>query len=470
MLRPTLSPPGRALLVMVPLLLAGCGGGSTSSSVPLTSGIQAFKQRPQPDQRLPVASPQSASKSYKDVLYSFQGSPTDGSHPTDALVFDNNGGLFGNTFAGGPAHLGSVVKLKPAKKGYSETVIYGFEGSPDGAQPFSSPIIDQKGNIFGTTLEGGPTLCSSNSISGCGTVFELVPTGSTYTERILYSFQGGSDGYYPQGGLAADSSGALYGTTSGGSSAACACGTVFKLTPSGSGYTESTIYTFQGFPDAAYPVGTPLLDASGSIYGTTQQGGSASSCLYSGVMGCGAVYKLTPSGTSYNESIIYSLQGGADGANPIGGLISDRTGALYGTTLFGGTGSCTYYGPGCGVVFRLTPSGSTYSESVLYTFQGGKDGWAQVAPLTAGKKGVLYGTTTAGTACNCGTVFKLKPSGDKYTEELVYAFQDGVDGSDPEGGVIAGPGGELFGTTVYGGGKPPACGTGGCGTVYKVKQ
>jgi uncharacterized repeat protein (TIGR03803 family) len=283
---------------------------------------------------------------------------------------------------------GTVFKLVPDG---TETVLYAFQGTTDGANPYGNLISDPNGNLFGTTGAGGDmnvAECSDFGYAGCGTAFEVTPSGN---ETVIYEFQGGSDGWSPEGGLISDSSGNYYGTTTFGGSANCdvGCGIVFKIAPGG---TEAILYTFQGGTDGYKPAAALTTDNSGNFYGTTVFGGSDDD---------GTVYKLSPDGS---KSVLYSFKGGNDGANPEAGVIMDRVGNLYGTTDGGGGDTaCRAYG-GCGTIFKLAPDGK---ETVLSTFDPPRHGRTPMAPLLMGKKGLLYGTATQGGAGN-GVVFKVK--------------------------------------------------------------
>ena len=250
------------------------------------------------------------------------------------------------------------------------------------------------------------------------------------TESVLYSFGSQSgDGYFSYSTLVRDKKDNLYGTTwEGGVNNT---GTVFRLTPSG---TETVLHSFctTGFPcaDGAYPTSGVNFDAAGNIYGTTTAGGT---------YGYGTVYQISASGT---ESLIYSFTGGADGARPYAGLVSDKAGNLYGTATGGGAN-------GSGTVFQLTPSGTL---TVLHTFAGA-DGNDPNGGVILDPKGNLYGTTTAGGAHGYGTVYKLSPAG---TETVLYSFTGGADGGVPARGLVLKKG-YLYGTT-----------TNGYGTVFKV--
>jgi uncharacterized repeat protein (TIGR03803 family) len=250
--------------------------------------------------------------------------------------------------------------------------------------------------------------------------------------------------------------GALYGTTALGG--AKGNGTIFKLTPSGDGYTESLLYSFRGTPnDGAGPYGALVADRTGALYGTTSQAGSNSSCDG----GCGTVFKLTFSGSAYTETVLHSFQGEPDGARPYAALIiDDKTGTLYGTTTEGGQGPS----PGYGTVFELSPSEAGYTESILHSFGGKPDDGANPQASLIEERGELYGTTSSGGTYGAGTVFKMVPAASNYSERLVYSFQGGTDGAGPVASLID-VYGALYGTT-YGGGTPSAS----QGTVFELTR
>jgi uncharacterized repeat protein (TIGR03803 family) len=350
-------------------------------------------------------------------LYSFKGIP-DGTSPRADLL-DVRGTLYGTTTFGGgsscgdPYGCGTVFKVKPG----IESVVYAFTGGSDGAAP-SGDLIDVDGVLYGTTSGGGGSGCDA---FGCGTVFKLTTSGK---ETVVYRFQAGADGFYPLAGLI-DVDGTLYGTTSYGGGGPCdgggGCGTVFKITPSGS---ESVLYSFQGGSDGAGP-GGDLIYVRGALYGATTEGGSA--CEHGS--GCGTVFKITPSGA---ESILHRFRGSLDGRFPRAGL-AYIDGALFGTTILDGSA-----GGGNGTVFRITLSGK---ESVLYNFPGGAGGGAPLGDVI-GVNGNLYGTSGGGASGN-GMVFKITQSGKG---SAVYSFTGGSDGAGPDGSLIE-VSGTLYGTT-----------------------
>jgi uncharacterized repeat protein (TIGR03803 family) len=370
-------------------------------------------------------------------------------NPQGNLIFDAAGNLYGTTSGGSSCTsstfgCGVVWKLARNSKGaWTVSILHAFTG-PDGARPFAGVIFDAAGNLYGTTLFGGA--------SGYGVVFKLAPNpDGTWTESVLYSFTVGTDGFVPWARLVFDAVGNLYGTTS---AADPGFGVVFKLAPNPDGtWTESVLYSFTGGADGNEPEAGLIFDAAGNLYGTTYVGGSSTACDF----GCGVVFKLAPNpdGT-WTESVLYSFTGGADGAFPEAGLVFDAAGNLYGTTANGGApGSATWCEPGgCGTVFKLAPDADgTWSESVLHRFSGGADGSSPEAGVTFDAAGNLYGTTWNGgddTACptGCGVVFKLAPSSSGWSETVLHTFS-GI-GGYPVAPVIFDPAGNLYGTASDG--------------------
>jgi uncharacterized repeat protein (TIGR03803 family) len=296
-------------------------------------------------------------------------------------------------------------------------VLYSFQRGNDGGDPHAG-LIKVKGTLYGTTEYGGGP-CRGRCYGG--TVFAITRSGS---ETVLHSFEDGSeDGKDPRAGLI-DVRGALYGTTIHGGGASCYCGTVFKVTLSGK---ETVLYSFAGEPDGAEPDAERLLNVNRTLYGTTYYGGSGL-CKKNNIYGCGTVFSVTTSG---KEAVLYSFAGAPDGANPYAGLINVND-TLYGTTEFGGSGSCSSYeNSGCGTVFTITTSGA---ETVLYSFKGGSgDGEYPTQAALLDVNGTLYGTTKGGGTNNWGTVFSITPLG---TETVLHSFGGtSGDGVLPHGGV-----------------------------------
>ncbi len=397
------------------------------------------------------------------VLHNF-GKGKDGALPEAGLTFDAAGTMYGTTYWGG-SYLcgydngcGTIFRLTPSANGtWTEKVLYSF-GS-QGCEPAAALILDAAGNLYGTA--------SGNDCDN-GTVFELVPgKNDHWTYKVLYSFTGGDDGGEPAAGLIFDAAGNLYGTTASGGY--LSSGTVFELMPTTNGkWTEKVLHSFTYSTDGALPTSTLIFDAVGNLYGTTSENGPGSGC---GPYGCGTVFELIPRANgSWKEKTLHNFEGnGKDGYSPSAGMIFDAAGHLYGTTSSGGLHND-------GTVFELIPGKKgIWMERVLHSFQNGSDGLYPEGGLTLDAAGNLYGTTSEGGdaryGCNtsgCGTAFVLKPNAHgNWTEEVLHRFDNTAnDGNFPATGVIFGPDGNLYGTTVAGG---SVC-TGNCGTVFKITQ
>lgn len=376
------------------------------------------------------------------VLYSFSG--VDGSVPEASITLISST-LYGTSFYGGAYGDGTVFKLTSVG---SESVLHNFAGS-DGANS-GSGLIYRKGYLYGTTFYGGTY--------GYGNVFKVNP--KTGKETVLYNFVGGTlDGGNPYAGLIMDAAGNLYGTTTGGGVSGCdingffGCGTVFKLTNTGS---ETVLYRFCSEPNCAdgqNPIAGLVMDAAGNLFGTT---------FYGGTLGGGTVFKLDPATGA--ETVLYNFAGGSDGEGPVGGLMMKKTGDLYGTTANGGgSADCEGNGyVGCGTVFELTETGQ---EKVLYRFcsqPNCTDGASPDAGLIKGTKGNFYSTTYGGGAFGLGTVFIVNSKTGKETALYSFCSQmNCTDGANPHGSLVRDKFGNLFGTTMQGGAF-------GDGSVFKV--
>jgi uncharacterized repeat protein (TIGR03803 family) len=312
----------------------------------------------------------------ESILYNFAGG-TDGSKPEAGLLEDAAGNFYGTTYLGGPTNQGVAFKL--AADG-AETVLHTFAGGSDGASPQAGLIADKAGNLYGTASQGGSNGCFGD---GCGTLFKIAPDG-TFT--VLHTFEGASDGSYPQGTLLADNKGNLYGTAAGGG--AHGDGTVFRLSPDGK---LKVLYAFAGGSDGAGPPAGLIRDKAGNFYGTTRNGGGSGCDNY----GCGTVFRLAPDG---HETVLYAFTGGSDGGEPYGGVIVDGAGSLCGTTITGGIDN------DFGVVFKLSTKGK---ETVLHALDGANDGAWPEAGVIIGGGGKLYGTAYAEGPDEWGTVFSI---------------------------------------------------------------
>jgi len=323
-------------------------------------------------------------------------------------------------------------------------------GCTDGWSP-SGLLQATDGDLYGATWFGGTS--SACGTDGCGTLFKIT-TGGTLT--TLHSFDG-ADGSVPGGAVQA-TNGAFYGTTTaGGTSSACGtdgCGTVFKITTGG---TLTTLHNFD-FADGSHP--NAVVQASdGNFYGTAWTGGASSACSS---YGCGTVFKITAGGTL---TTLHSFAAGSDGSGPLSWLVQASNGNLYGTTRTPPHGEGGAYG--YGTVFEITPSGKL---TTLHSFDG-TDGAYPYAGLVQATDGNLYGTTTNGGANNictsgCGTIFKITLAGAFTTLYSFCSQPHCADGAGPYG-LVQATDGNFYGATA-GGGASSACGTEGCGTVFKI--
>jgi uncharacterized repeat protein (TIGR03803 family) len=351
------------------------------------------------------------------VVQSFNGT-SGGGNPVNGLTLSKTGMLFGTTSTGGASGLGVVFKL--TGKG-AESVLHSFAGGADGATPNGSVVEDTDGSLYGTTTAGGA--------SGFGTVFRVKGT----KESVLYSFADGNDGAVPEAGLVIDAAGNFYGTTNQGGPAGN--GTVFKLAPptkKNGAWTETVLYSFGTGTDGANPVGGVHLDKAGNLYGTTSVGGA---------YGFGTVFELVAA-SGWKENVLHDFQNTSDGTNPYAGLISDKKGNLYGAATDGGVN-------GGGTIFELSPSGGSWNFTVLTSLPGwGISGTFR--DLLLDTKGNLYGTTHCDGDNSAGTIFELTPSGNSWTYTLLYTFTGGSDGLYSISNLVLKKG-ALYGTTLYGG-------------------
>jgi uncharacterized repeat protein (TIGR03803 family) len=376
------------------------------------------------------------------------------------------------------------------------TQIYDFQGGTDGGDPVAGLTVDSEGNLYGTTEAGGSGPCADFFIAGCGVVFRLSKDGQFTT---LYQFQGGTDGSAPYAGVTRDAKGNLYGTTFAGGGTHCVfapevgCGTIFKLDSRGS---ETVLYRFSGGSDGAGPAANLYLDAEGNLWGTTELGGIFTNPLCSSG-GCGTLFRLDRNHTLHSRP----FQGPPnEGSAPLGGLVADPRGNIYGTTYQGGpfnggtlfkisptrklttlhifniaagdAGNPTgllisggkLYGPGAsggadqgGAIYQVDLSG----EHLLYSFGEGNDESILFAQgtLARASDGTLYGTTSLGFLGDFdGEVYALDATGN-FTE--VHKFLGAPDGDTPKAGVIRDAAGNIYGTTERGG-------VFHAGTIFKV--
>jgi uncharacterized repeat protein (TIGR03803 family) len=392
-------------------------------------------------------------------LYAFTGG-ADGKYPYGPLLLDSAGNLYGVTLEGGIGY-GTVFRLSPPlEEGapWTETVLHTFAGGPsDGASPGGNLILDFAGNLYGVAGAGGLTTCLGGSSSGCGVAFRISPS-LEYT--ILYEFgRVPLDGWDPQGQIAMDTSGAIYGATTFGGLSTYSSGTVFKLTPPtvpGGTWTESVLHVFGTGTDGFEPFGGVTFNADGSLFGTT---------LFGGTFGRGTVFELSPppqSGGVWAASVLHDFSPLAGGFGPVSGVTFDSSGNFYGSTA-------ESTGPRAdGTVFRLNPpsqTGGPWGGSTLFEF-GGQDGsYPNRSTPALDASGNLWITTASGGTYDAGTLVELAPpasSGQSWVQKLVYSFSNSWNGGAPAYGVTIGPDGTLYGTTAGGGDNSS-------GIVYQYK-
>jgi uncharacterized repeat protein (TIGR03803 family) len=382
------------------------------------------------------------------VLHNF-GAGNDGAGILSTLAFDKNGNLYGASSSGGSDHAcngfgcGAVFEMTPVSGGgWKESVIHSF--SPNTGDSPNGPLaIDAAGDLYGTTSEGGTYLG--------GTVFKLAPGSDGWTSTVLYEVGDLSSS------VILDQAGNLYGPIGAGTYGG---GAIAELSPGSDGWTYKILHSFcryAGCPDGELPSNL-IWDSAGNLYGTAFSGGY----VYPKCDGCGTVFELLPQpGDGWKDRTLHKF--GAfhgDGIAPESGLILDQSGNVYGATVSGGSHACGL--GGCGTVFRLTPeSNGSWRETILYNFEAGGNGFYPDGQLAMDKAGNLYGTTGWGGASNnCGVIYKLSPGSNgrwRYTRLHVFL---GPDGCDPAGGLIIDGKGNLYGAAL--GGKY------GLGVVFEI--
>lgn len=390
---------------------------------------------------------QSAQAQTFTVIHTFSGG-ADGYWPYAGVTVDHAGNLYGTTSEYSASAAGTVFQMKN-RNGWIFTTLSNFPGQNDGRVPFGRPVFGPGGALYGTTLYGGSGSCTE---LGCGEVYSLRPpqtfcrsASCPWTNTVTYSFTG-PDGNQP--GFVEpvfDSAGNIYGTSTQGGNYV---GNVFMLTRSNGQWTATSIHDFDG-SDGAYPQSSVTLDARGNVYGTA---------YYAGPNGTGTVFRLTNSGSGWVEDILYSFPNQSDGNGPVGGLVFDPAGNLFGSTFSGGSN-------GGGTVFELSPSEGGWNFSVIYSFTGQGYNPGPLDTLTMDAAGNLYGTTNLDGAHGYGSVFKLTRNNGNWTYTDLHDFTNGADGGNPFGGVSLDANGNLYGTTSAGGGG--TC-YGGCGVVWEI--
>ena len=382
----------------------------------------------------------SVKASTTEVIYSFAGEG-DGEYIDSDVATDAAGNLYGTSVLVGDFGGGTVWQLSPVGDGWVHTVLYSFTGGADGGEPYKGVTLDAAGNLYGTAVTGGSGSCEG----GCGVAYKLTKSGTTWTQSVIHAFTGGDDGSGPGSRVALDKGGNVYGMTPTGG--ANGLGTIYEIHPKRNGdWALRVIHTFTGGSDGTSGSAGKMLLRGGHIYGAVTAGGTN---------GSGNVFELTPTRIGeWGFKILYSFQGAPDGIFPYGALLFDAAGNLYGTTYYGGTN-------GLGAVYKLSPTDSgEWNETVLYSFKAGTDGNSSISNLVSDAAGNLYGTTSEG-GLGSGTIFKLTPGQNgTWTESIPHSFQGSPDGAFPYAGMVGGSAGSFYGATVHGGDD-------GEGSIYK---
>jgi uncharacterized repeat protein (TIGR03803 family) len=387
------------------------------------------------------------------VLHTFTGG-SDGGNPGTVAV-GGPGVLYGTASAGGmtscPSGCGVVFKLKLTNSAWTLSPLHEFTGGADGANP-DDVVVGPSGILYGMTSAGG---------SGFGTVFRFRPPASPcksvlcyWDETVIHSFAGPpNDGATPElSRLIFDQAGNVYGTTDAGG--ITNVGTAFELSPSGGGWNITILHSFTNgtMTDGRHPLGGMIFDTQGNLYGTLNAGGTRD---------FGAVYELTPSNGIWTESILYYFGTGLvdSGYSPTGSLLMDGSGNLYGTNTAAGQN-------GGGTVFELTPDSGQWVLSVLSNDFTEPPGPTSGVVMDA--SGNLYGVSKYDGAFNLGMVYKLAHSGDGWTMTDLHDFTGGGDGAYPTDAVVLDSSGNLYGTTYSGGTTTGCSGNSGCGVVWEI--
>lgn len=375
-----------------------------------------------------------------EVIYSF-GGEEDGEYLDTDVEIDAAGDLYGTSVLGGDFGGGTVWELSPVAGGWVHKVIYSFTGSADGGEPYKGVTLDAAGNLYGTAVTGGSGICEG----GCGVVYKLTKSGDAWTQTVIHAFAGTDDGSGPGARVTLDAEGNVYGMAPTGGS--FGLGTIYQLHPmKNGGYSFRVLHAFTGGDDGSTGSAGRMILRNGRLYGAATTGGAH---------GSGIIFELRRSGAGglWTLQPLYSFLGAPDGSFPYGALLFDDSGHIYGTTYYGGAN-------GIGAVYQLTRnSDASWSEQVLYSFRTGRDGNSSISNLVADSSGSLFGTTSEG-GLGSGTIFKLMPNGNNWTESLPHLFAGPPDGSFPYTGMTGAGGNVFYGATVHGG-------TAGEGSLYK---
>jgi uncharacterized repeat protein (TIGR03803 family) len=374
-----------------------------------------------------------------DVIFSLD--EEEGEYADTDLETDSHGNIYGTTVLGGEFGGGTVFKLSPTPGGWEHTILYSFTGGADGGEPYKGVTLDGEGNLYGTAVTGGSGSCEG----GCGVVYKLTNSGGTWTQQVVHAFTGGDDGSGPGARVTVDRVGNIYGMTPTGG--ANSVGTIYKIHEVAGGWNFRVIHTFTGGDDGGSGSAGRMILRRGRLYGAATTGGAH---------GVGVIFELRPTAVGeWDFRSIYAFQGQPDGIFPYGALLFTGSGKIYGTTYYGGSGSCE---GGCGAVYELSPRrNGEWDERVIYSFQKGTDGNSPISNLVRDAAGNLYGTTSEG-GLGSGVIFKLSPiGGGQWTESVVHPFAGPPDGAFAYNGMVVDRSGNFYGATVHGGDNDDGC-------------
>jgi uncharacterized repeat protein (TIGR03803 family) len=374
-----------------------------------------------------------------EVIYSFGGG-ADGEYLDTDVAIDAAGNLYGTSVLGGTFGGGTVWQLSQVNGNWVHTVLYNFTGGLDGGEPYKGVSLDGQGNLYGTAVTGGSGSCEG----GCGVTYKLTKSGSTWTQSVIHAFTG-ADGSGPGSRVTLDDNGNVYGMTPTGGT--FGLGTIYAVRqkPNGS-WGFRVIHNFTGGPDGSSGSAGRMVWRGGRLFGAATTGGD---------FGHGVVFQLKPTASGqWAFRTLYAFQGSPDGSFPYGALLFDGAGNIFGTTYYGGDN-------GLGGVYQLTRNGAgNWSEQFLYSFRAGQDGNSSISNLVSDSAGNLYGTTSEGGLGN-GTIFALSPNqSGGWTETVPHLFAGSPDGAFPYAGMVGNGSDVFYGATVHGGAD-------GEGAVYK---
>jgi uncharacterized repeat protein (TIGR03803 family) len=375
-----------------------------------------------------------------------------GNEPGASLIQGRNGNFYGTTGAGGHGEAGTIFEMTPSGEIGTLYRFCATSGCADGSLPTGALVQGSNGNFYGTTYNGGTGAHCPADNGGCGTVFEITPTGALTTLYNFCSLANCADGAFPNG-LAQGADGGFYGTTTGYNGIPCVgntrtgCGTVFEITPAGELTTLHRFCSEANCTDGWGPFAALTMGSDGNFYGTTVYGGDSG-----GISAGGTVFQITPQGKLTTIHSFCSLANCADGAQPRTALVLGSNGNFYGTTFVGGANNHGCSDNSCGTIFEITTAGQL---TTLYNFCSAlecADGYWPEGALALGSDGNFYGTASKGAAGGFGSIFELTSSGQFNS---LYSFTctatNCSDGAIPFAGLVQGTNAIFYGTTATGG-------------------